>query len=199
MKSNEKIEGLRFQPWIGENYKSNPKGRILLLGESHYLDGEKETSDLTTFMVSEFIKGATLKTHFFKNIGYVFDSEDPRAIWDNVAFANLIQKGLTKAKSQPEPKDWESINPAFEKLLEALEPDKVVVFSKRIFNYKLTEKDAICIKKIKSNNKIAEVWKYTRNQHKTFVIGVNHASRMFGNSCLEWSPLIKKFIDGSYE
>ena len=199
MKQNQKIKGLKFQPWIGENYETNPKGRILLLGESHYLNGEKETSDFTTQVVNNFKNHfEDFNSPFFERIGKIFDSKDCFKIWNNVAFANLIQSGLDKAKTQPLDEDWETINPAFEKLLAALKPDKVIVFSKRIFNYCLNEDDAICLKEIKANNKKAEIYQYTRNQHKSFVIGVNHASRMFGNSCLDWTPLIKKFIDETY-
>ena len=123
-----------------------------------------------------------------------------RLIEDEPKIAAFIQKGLNEANTQP----WnvneaiETIIPAFDVLLEDLKPNKVVVFSKRMFNYWLPPEDKNSLKTIEVKNKKAEFCSYTKNNHKTFVIGVNHASRMFGNSCLEWSPLIKKFINDTY-
>ena len=47
---NTKIDGLTFQPWNPERYydSSNPYGKLLILGESHYIgDANTEIEDFS--------------------------------------------------------------------------------------------------------------------------------------------------------
>jgi len=194
--SKESNNGLRFEPWIGKNYKTYVDGKILLIGESHYLDEELDpASNFTTAVIKQFLQGHKLPTPFFQRIGNIFDSNDYNSIWENIAFANLIQAGLSEAKSQPTVDDIATINPTFEILLKNLKPDKVLVFSKRLWNNWLTEEDATHVKEISANNKKGNIWEYQRNGKKTLAMGINHASRMYGKSWSDWVPLVKKFIN----
>ena len=189
------IEKLRFKPWIGNYYEENENGKILLVGESHYLDGEDiTTQDFTTAVINEYLSDGNMQTPFFKRIGQIFDRNDFKAIWAKVAFANLIQSGLSNSSSQPTKDDIATINPAFEILLNDLRPNKVIVLSKRLWNFWLTEENAQFIGKIKANGKSATVWEYIRDGHSTIAMGIWHPSRMFGNSCYDWTPLVEKFL-----
>ena len=165
----KKIKGLHFQPWIGPNWEKSKYGKLLLLGESHYLNGDKDTSNLTTLVVKEAVsekKG--MNTAFFWTTELIFGCKEPGQLWNNVAYANLIQNGLPKAQSQPQQKDRATINPSFKLLLDNLKPKKVIVLSKRMWTIWLTEESGKCISFINVNDKKSEVWEYEYDKGKLF-------------------------------
>lgn len=194
------IEGIHFQPWIGKEYYVGRK--LLLLGESHYLDEEpdedddfsKGYDDLTIKVVRDKFLSGKINMPFFKNIGLLFYPDDCFKIWDEIAFANAIQIALPHAKSQPEDREIRTIVPAFKLLLDNLKPEKVIVFSKRMWNRWIPEDNANFISHIKENGKKSTVWKYNYSGGKCLATGVCHPSRMFGNSHSLWKPIIDKFI-----
>ena len=185
---------LRFEPWIGDNYETNKDGKILLLGESHYCGEEEASCGFTREVIQGRIDKEKMESPFFDRIEDMFEEIGYKNVWKQVAFSNLIQNPLDASASQPEQKDIATIKPAFERLLADLKPDKIVLFSKRLFEVLPTDN---CYRNadIEINSKKAEVWHYDRNGHISYITGVNHASRMFGNSYKEWVPLIKDFIE----
>ncbi len=67
------IKGLHFQPWIGPNWEKSKFGKLLLLGESHYLNGDKDTSNLTSLVVKNALSvGDEMKTPFFRITELIF-------------------------------------------------------------------------------------------------------------------------------
>jgi hypothetical protein len=197
----KKIEGLHFQPWIGKEYEL--KGKLLLLGESHYMDEEPNEEDdfskgydnFTTEVIGEnYLAGKEMRTPFFRKIGLMFNPSDEYKIWNEISFANAIQVGLWKAKSQPSPKDIATITPAFNLLLNHLRPKKVLVLSRRMWNYWIPEDNGTQVSRIEENGKWSTVWNFNYNGGSCLGMGTIHPSRMLGNSCHKWKPLIDKFL-----
>lgn len=196
-----KINGLHFQPWVGKEYDS--KEKILLLGESHYMDEEPDEDDdfsrgyeeFTRQVIGEnYLAGKEMRTPFFRKIGLMFNHDNEFKIWNEVAFSNLIQIGLWKAKSQPSPKELATIAPAFNLLLDHLKPNKVIVLSRRMWNYWIPEDNGQNITKIEENGKWSTIWKFNYQGGSCLAMSTIHPSRMLGNTCHSWKPLIDRFL-----
>ncbi len=197
----EKIDGLHFQPWIGEEYYKGRK--LLLLGESHYLDAEPDEEDfsagygdITTDAIRNFLTINDMPTPFFRNTGLIFYPDDCFKIWNEVSFANLIQIALPRAKSQPGPKEIGTIAPAFKLLLDNLKPERVLVLSKRLLIW-IPKDNGSFVSEIEEEGKKSTVWKFDYLGGNCLAMGINHPSRMFGNDCYLWKPIVDKFLSGN--
>jgi len=187
------IDGLRFQPWIGANYFTG--GRLLLIGESHYLDDEDYSEDFTTVVIRDvFLTRKEMGTLFFKNTGSLFYSDDYYKIWDEISFANAIQIGFPDAKSQPGVQEIKTIAPAFKLLLNDLKPTKVMVLSKRMWNHWVPEDNGKFVCHISENGKKSTIWEYYYDGGKCLAMGIKHPSWMFGNSHVSWKPMVDQFL-----
>jgi len=196
------IDGLHFQPWIGSNYRIG--SGTLALGESHYLDEEPTEEDdfsagygdLTIQVVRDgfLARASNFRTPFFKNTGLLFDPNDSYKIWSELAFANLIQIGLAHAKSQPTEREKQTIGPAFRLLLDHLQPTRVIVLSKRMWNHWIPETTGRFVSHISVNGKYSTIWEYPRSGGKCLAMGVAHPSMMLGKSRTAWKSLIDEFL-----
>ena len=128
-----------FKPWVGENYKSS-KPKILVLGESHYGNGQ----ELQTF-TEEVIRGCAIggggKTRLFTIVAkilsgksYVWMSPDDKQVfWQNVAFYNYIQVIVGgEPRIRPTKEMWERSQQALKHVLTDLAPDIVIVLGRQL-------------------------------------------------------------------
>ncbi len=99
----DQVEGLTWYPWVGSNYDEH---KLLLVGESHYAQGENREEDLDCYNSFLADKNATISIvedvfngsdwNFFKNTHYALtgsDNVDREAFWRNVAQVQLIISG----------------------------------------------------------------------------------------------------------
>ncbi|CAN5374235.1 hypothetical protein BH20BAC1_BH20BAC1_12820 [soil metagenome] len=193
----KKLTDLHYQPWIPKNYKSGKYGKLLLLGESHYLNKDKDIKHLTKQVIRNAIKETEgMYSPFFRTIELMFDrTADHEVFWNEVAFANLIQTGLVTSDSQPTVEERESINPTFQLLLSQLKPYRVLVFSKRMWDYWLSEEHGKKVKTYDADEKSIEVWKYSYPGGECLATAINHPSRIWGESYKTWRKLVNKFLN----
>ena len=133
-----------FQPWIGEQYRQNMWGRrVLVLGESHYQWDENRPIDnwptLTIECVEELIAGE-YTDRFWTNIAVAFLNPPPHHLlslaekgefWHSVAFYNYIQQCVGFGPyPNPTPEMWNESLPAFQSLLNTLQPELVIVLGR---------------------------------------------------------------------
>lgn len=212
-KTIESIQGINYQPWVSDAYKTgNGKfGKLLIIGESHYLDEEDNSNEFiegdnsiqypsnnhfTSAVVEKFISGEINK-NFFQNLGLLFNEGNPHEVWENVAFANAIQVGLPISNSQPNQEAIDTVKSAFMILIENLQPEKVIVCSKRMWEEKwLPEDSGEIIGSIKEAGKYSNIWRFDHLNGSCKAIGICHPSRMYGRNGNpeEWAPLVKKFL-----
>ena len=192
----KQIEGLNFQPYIGKNYGKNANTKLLFLGESFY-DNRNGTSqsNYTTEIINEFLDDENYIT--YERMGYLFDDEDCRKIWHEVAFANFIQTFLVKSNDIPTKEDVANGKIAFKLLLDALKPNKVIVFSKRLWNSWIAEDNGSFIRPLDEAGLHSTIWKYKYNGGECLATGVNHTrSRGMNKDAINsWSKLIKVFLN----
>lgn len=109
-KQFERIEGLTWLPWVGHNYM-NSERRVLVVAESHYVNGDSENIELlkdqtvedrltTRGCVAECPIGNKWQNNMYDNLHrclfgrsdlHGFDGE---TLWNNLAFYNFIQKPM---------------------------------------------------------------------------------------------------------
>lgn len=183
-----------FNPWIGPKYPGK-YGKLLIFGESHYTGEEEfsEPNDLTTKVVEKFLnKQASWK--FFSNLGLLFNNENQYELWENVAFANAIQRGLINSNTNPTSEDILTVIPAFWKILELVKPNKVLICSKRMWHGWIPDNDerVSFLKPISVNDKKSAIWKYKYSNGECLAMGINHPSKYFSYN--GWAPLVKDFL-----
>lgn len=212
------IQGVNFQPWISDNYKKGnfEWGRVLILGESHYdtVDEEEEQKDTKdsaeerqdeattennfTSTIVELYLSKKYNGPFFRNLGLMFNPNDRYELWNNVAFANGIQVNLSNSTAQPAPEDIALIKEVFWRLLDGLQPDKILVCSKRMWNNWMPDDSprGTFVTGITENGKHSTVWKYQLEGKSCTAMGINHPSKYFSYD--NWRPIVMKFLSGAY-
>lgn len=208
------IKGINFQPWVSEKYENGTGkyGRLLILGESHYIneddnEGQKDKeasvedtatepgiNNFTSAIVQEFLDDDH-NSPFFRNLGWLFNPNDNKEVWREVAFANAIQVPLSGAAAQPNQAEIATIKSAFWLLLDNLEPDKILVCSKRMWNYWIPEDKTKCSYKgdISKNGKSSTIWTYNTPSKECLAMGINHPSRYFSYN--NWRPIVMEFLN----
>ena len=138
---------VHFQPWIGSKYQSGNRfgKRVLVLGESHYepdlnLDGP----GYTRYVVQRHVYQERTARFFtmVPNVlmqmgaGQHLSDEDRGAVWQEIAFYNYVQELVGNAARQRPTRDmWRAAELPFLNVLQALEPDLVLVLGRALKNH----------------------------------------------------------------
>lgn len=189
-----------FKPWIPENYGKTNLGKLFIVGDSHYIKhDEKDLPNFTIDIISEMGDYPPFK--FFRELGKSFNTEDYSEIYSKAAFANAIQVGMLEADQKPSEEDFKTVEPAIKEYLEELQPDRMIVFSKRVWENGLPNEiswgehvDTISIEDYKLS---ATVWKFNYSTGFCYGIGVYHPSYPGFNSA-KMKLLIDKFLATDY-
>lgn len=198
-----KKSGVRFLPWIGENYENgisydengiiqygtpeNKGKKILVLGESHYCADEKDaTDDLTRSVIKDFIDPDSVfepykntYTKFERALaGRTLVKEEQKSLWEHIVFYNYVQRPLSAARISPTKDDFEISENPFWEILSILKPDLIIVWGNRLY-YKLPQQ-GFQGEDIEINDDFVETWLYTTNDlDKIHVLPLCHPSTGF--------------------
>jgi hypothetical protein len=137
------MESVVFCPWVGENYRKpqNCFGiRILILGESHYGNEDDKDAQFTSDVVQRFTQKGERHRFFTilakvllsKNRQVELNATELSAVWNSIAFYNYIQDLLPDPRILPKEKMWTEARKPFFNVLEALEPDLLIVAGSRL-------------------------------------------------------------------
>lgn len=195
--------------------QDNPGQRVLVLGESHYI-GEDEIDDFnndkegwslfTRNVLDDYLDAnshwARWKNTFLKFERSIANSEtehqDCVKIWNHLAFYNYLQVPMTEPRVSPSDDALNiSVQPFF-KLLEAIKPDFVIVWGKRLYNELPVGCKELCIsgredKSIIEEDYTTPTWIYSDNKGRSIkLIPVIHPS--WGYSWEYWFNVIKAGI-----
>jgi hypothetical protein len=132
-----------FDPWnLGADVRYRGI-RLLLLGESHYDDGDPPETDSkkmrswTVDAVRDWAVGSQ-RQRFFANT-YVAvtsdrwapDSSDVSAFWNSVYFYNYVQDSVgIAARQRPTREMWQRSHASFEAVVQRLRPDAILVLGR---------------------------------------------------------------------
>ncbi len=133
-----------FEPWVGVNYKLGIAGKkVLVLGESHYHDCEKDENcknkanrnarhrNLTTGVVDSW-KDKPHRSPVSHRVPQLFAIEKAE-FWSRVAFYNYLQTFAgARPRHSPADVNWNDSDSAeaFQSVLDCLQPDRVLVLGK---------------------------------------------------------------------
>lgn len=136
--------GIRFLPWIGDQYFKSGFGgyKILLLGESHYSDtpDDRDNPELTRMIVAHYALGPKPHRYFSILSALVAGAARPRNltpaqqghIWQSLCFYNYVQDLLPVARRRPSPDMWKNAAQPFAEILGELRPDILLVAGKQL-------------------------------------------------------------------
>ncbi|MDE0508015.1 MAG: hypothetical protein OXI17_05195 [Gammaproteobacteria bacterium] len=143
----EKLNGVGFRPWIGERYgrQSRFGVRVLVLGESHYdwlkrnCPENKVTIEVVEYHTQCFPK-EDRRLPFFTKIANVLrgergwiDDSDIASLFQEIAFYNFVQTFVGDApRGNPTFRQWVEAQAPFRTVLDALQPDAVLVLGFRL-------------------------------------------------------------------
>ncbi len=126
---------LQYYPFIGENFKM-AKEKILIVGESHYADDNKESEELHKhpYLTRAVIKDKGIergygKTKTFMNFHKAMitnDTFESQKFWDLLAFYNLVQRPMFSSKHRPHTKDFTDGWKTFFKVIDIVKPTAVI-------------------------------------------------------------------------
>ena len=135
------MKARHYCPWRGASYDKGLRGglKLLVVGDSHYSDDEKEASDpsLTCRIVDQAREEAGWR--FFEHIRRTACGvEKPLSqnqFWQSVAFVNLVQDALMTSSSLPSAEQIERGWRALRETVAELSPDLMFVFSARAWDH----------------------------------------------------------------
>ncbi|MCD9853570.1 hypothetical protein LUD75_02545 [Epilithonimonas sp. JDS] len=128
------MQNLIYNPWIGKNYGNSELGKLLIIGDSHYFNNGLP-NNLNDFTKAQIAELDIIAGKFHKTILEVFGYQKHADFWKNIAFANSIQSAFTSSNQVPTNAEKDIAEKAFREYLEITEPEKVIVFSSRIWEH----------------------------------------------------------------
>ncbi len=147
----DQIKSLKWHPWIGKNFSSSNR-RLLIIGESHYYDGDSvETFERNNKLAAEinFTRNTIFQTQIqkayehkpLKNLflSLLGDAKrDEEKLWNQLAYYNFVQRSMNysnlngeKKTEQPTIKDFDNGWETFVELAKILKPTDCIFIGVR--------------------------------------------------------------------
>lgn len=127
-------KNLTYKPWIGKNYGNSELGKLLVIGDSHYFNNDLP-NNLSEFTVEKIKELKIISANFYDKVDAILNQGEKHGIWDKIAFANAIQTPFSSSDKKPTRDDLDIAKLAFREYLDMTKPEKVIVFSSRIWEY----------------------------------------------------------------
>lgn len=139
----EKIQDLKWLPWIGIDYFTSDE-RLLIVGESHYLlpeddpyyEKNKDEAGLPDFtrnvIQTKCIDDKTKAQPTFDNINRCLfgnqkmTADDRAEKWKHLAFYNFVQRPMKTNQKRPKSEDWEKGWKVFAELITIIKPTECI-------------------------------------------------------------------------
>lgn len=200
--------GIHFYPWVGKDYDSCKK-KILILGESYYLDdwnpegrfdwditkdasplavrkylGEEPTNDYKV-ITKEFVTLDKTTRVILDITGRHVSVSERRSLWHSVVYSVFIQNCFRKKVADSSPFDQSEINKdviILDALLDKYNPDMVISFSNSIQKRIATNPRAI---KIATNTKGRTLTSYIWERNGITFWGIPHPSILRSNMAIK--------------
>lgn len=197
---------LQYYPFIGVNYKT-AKEQILVVGESHYADNNKESEEihkdeyLTRAVVnSKGIARSYGETKTFTNFHKAMvsnDKFDSKKFWDLLAFYNFVQRPMFSSKHRPKTKDFREGWKTFYKVIDVVKPTVIIfigVKASEFLSNSLKTSD-YSLENYKWHNKISGTYPregdlISNDGNSTQLIFIQHSGHHFSHQ--KWNKYLKE-------
>lgn len=141
-------ELIRFRPWVPGTSDPRVAGvRLLVLGESHYEEGDEASwtpedfKGLTQLVVKRWGREPKGYRRFFANVfalltGRPWSLDEAHAdLWENILFYNYVQTLVPGGPGhRPSAHMWRDSEAAYSLVLEQLRPEAVLVLGKELWD-----------------------------------------------------------------
>jgi hypothetical protein len=212
------IETLKWLPWVGKNYETQPSGhKLLLVGESHYdwLEGTPnnhlENNEFTRWFINNHAvsrgkTGSKIIQGIEKAIFGGFSTpERNKNLWLSVSYYNIIQRAMKNKDDRPTlqndfPDGWDTFFQVIDILkpdhillcgLESSNPKNVCHFNQALSKNNFTSSGIHHLGKIGiTHQKKATVENH--NGYKTNLVFIKHPSAFF--PWKDWTLFVRKEI-----
>ncbi len=202
-KQFEKIQDIKWYPWVGDNYEKLPlEKRVFILGESSRYGIGDERNTLEKYDDKDYIKwhiedarsgaykeyGSKLLTNMHKTL-LGSDEVNTDIFWNNVVSTNFIQRALNYTnKERPNGNDYAEAWRVLFDLFELLNPKKCIFFGSSAKNsLKNNIKANFSMEEISKDIKIGRCYGYStrvfNNQSSIDLIFIKHPSSYYS-----WKP-----------
>lgn len=135
------MSALTFEPWNASANVDLDGVRLLVVAESHYKElgcHEEFTVDETTKIVRNNAPGfvAGSGNSLFSKIADALSSEKVARdeVWKRIYYCNYFQRPFETSSEKPLPDDYEKSSPQFDRVLQNIRPDAVLVVSSRLWH-----------------------------------------------------------------
>lgn len=195
---------IQFLPW--EPTGSDPRihgVRLLLLGESHYEEGDEAGAapevftNLTRTVVRRWGREPEGRQVFFANIFTLLTGErwsreaEVAAIWDNVFFYNYVQALVPGgARHRPSGEMWRESKPGFQVVLERLRPQVVIALGEDLWQ---NMPDAAEV--VREPEHLGLVCRYVLADGSPVLAAHTRHPSSNGFSAMAWNPRVRGFLD----
>mgnify|MGYP003625543558 CR=1 FL=1 len=209
-----KLEGINRLPWVGNSFREK-KIKILVLGESVYdwnpKDPQNKDKISSPYNLRDLHKSHALdfnrESRFVRNIeraiyGKKRPSDDEKNMfWSSISYHNLVSRVLESKKHRPSHFDYYSGWGTFDKLIDTLEIDQVIVYGleqkkiKSLIEY--SERNGLSLERAKLPEKVGRSFPrkiiIKRGAKEIKLLFIRHPSSYF--SWKKWHPIITNEIN----
>ncbi|MBI4882203.1 MAG: hypothetical protein HY812_21455 [Planctomycetes bacterium] len=190
-----------FKPYVGPKYgRSNPYGgRLLVLGESHYV-GESgvRRASLTELVVQEYLAGE-YASRFLTMVGQLIHGsrdicdEDKKAVWQSIAFYNYIQSSVgRRPRMRPRAKQWDAAQTPFLAVLRVLRPAGIVVLGDELWT-KLPPAERGPVLRAGRSKVLTKRYAWSSRGEGAIAVGVRHPAGQ-GFKFRKYAPMVAALL-----
>lgn len=196
-----------FLPWKPTGDPRFNGLRLLIVGESHYDEGEpppaEQVSSFTSEIVTRWGANAEGYTRFFGNIYATFNddgahwsSDEFKRFWNSVYFYNYVQSFVEgNARVRPTAEQFSESADAFHAVLDELKPEGIVVVGQTIWD-SMSDRGAKLVER--DEDGLGSIYRYEYNGG-TCLAGHTHHPSSIGYSADYWKPRVKRFLKTALE
>lgn len=200
-----KKSGVKFLPYVGDNYEfgvdikdgellfgssEHPKKKLLILGESHYIEDYDPNVDICGFtrdVIKDFCDenySARWMNTFIKFSRAIYGrettKEEDKRLFNSTIFYNYLQVPLTGPRTRGNDEDYIEAQSTLFSLLDTVKPDVMIVWGYRLWEYLPDDHGFSWAKTFINANDIFKSAKYTLGTgHLVEVIPIHHPSAAF--------------------
>lgn len=141
-----RINNLKWLPWVGKNYCKKKNKRLLVVGESHYAKNKKDVEDAKYwdftrwFVFNHTISNPYATMEILRNTERALFYGEPTdkqiiSFWKSIAFFNIVQRILSGRQDRPDESDFSTGWDTFFKVLDIIRPDYCLFCGVEASNY----------------------------------------------------------------
>lgn len=209
MVGNAYEKGISYSPngelLLNDNAENSKKVKLLVLGESHYIEDYEDGDDISRFtrcVVGDYCAANSYSQRWMNTFtkfaralaGKETNVDENRAIWDSLIFYNFLQVPLYGPRVQGNAEDYEDSQSPLFTVLEMYHPTLVLVWGYRLWNFLPSDHSFTWEPNFSINENEHKWGKYTLSDGKEVkVLPIYHPS--VGFSWDYWNLVIRKGIE----